>query len=256
MATSSPRLRASEEKRRPSVYWPLAAILVPAISLIARVEIIGGEKLPREGPYVLAPSHSTEFDPLIVALAVWRIGRAPRFMAKESLFKVPVLGWALRATGMVPVARSSSAAAARQTIKASKALVEHGRGVIVYPEGTLTRDPDLWPMRGKTGAVRLALADGIPLIPMAHWGAQDILPRYGKLSLWPLRRHVRVIVGDPVDISEFTDKRAQPAALIAATDRLMNAIAGLQSQLRGEPAPAERWNPADHGQRETGRLES
>ena len=85
-------------------------------------------------------------------------------------------------------------------------LVEHGRGVIVYPEGTLTRDPDLWPMRGKTGAVRLALADGIPLIPMAHWGGQDILPRYGKLSFWPLRRQVQVIVGDPVDISEFSGK--------------------------------------------------
>ena len=255
MATSSPRLRASDEKRRPSVFWPLAAVLVPILSLIARVEIIDGEKLPREGPYVLAPSHSTEFDPLIVALAVWRLGRAPRFMAKESLFKVPVLGWALRATGMVPVARSSSATAARQTIQASEILVAHGRGVIVYPEGTLTRDPELWPMRGKTGAVRLALADDIPLIPMAHWGAQAILPRYGKLSLWPLRRHVRVIVGDPVDLSEFTDKRAQPAALIAATDRLMSAIAGLLSQLRGEPAPEKRWDPAEHGQRETGRLE-
>ncbi len=177
MATPSPRPRASEEKTKPSVFWPLAAIVVPLVSLIARVEIIDGEKLPRQGPYVLAPSHSTEFDPLIVALAVWRMGRAPRFMAKESLFKVPVLGWALRATGMVPVARSSSASAARQTIAASELLVEHGRGVIVYPEGTLTRDPDLWPMRGKTGAVRLALADDIPLIPMAHWGAQDILPR-------------------------------------------------------------------------------
>ena len=255
MATSSPRLRASDEKRRPSVFWPLAAVLVPILSLIARVEIIDGEKLPREGPYVLAPSHSTEFDPLIVALAVWRLGRAPRFMAKESLFKVPVLGWALRATGMVPVARSSSAAAARQTIQASEILVAHGRGVIVYPEGTLTRDPELWPMRGKTGAVRLALADDIPLIPMAHWGAQAILPRYGKLSLWPLRRRVRVIVGDPVDLSEFTDRRAQPAALVAATDRLMSAIAELLSQLRGEPAPAKRWDPAEHGQRETGRLE-
>ena len=103
--------------------------------------------------------------------------------------------------------------------------------------------------------MRLALADDIPLNPMAHWGGQAILPRYGKLSLWPLRRHVRVIVGDPVDLSEFTDKRAQPAALIAATDRLMGAIAGLLSQLRGEPAPAKRWDPAEHGQRETGRLE-
>ena len=134
--------------------------------------------------------------------------------------------------------------------------MEHGRGVIVYPEGTLTRDPDLWPMRGKTGAVRLALADGIPLIPMAHWGAQDILPRYGKLSFWPLRRRVRVILGDPVDLSDFSGRATQPAALVAGTDRLMNAIAQLLAQLRGIPAPATRWNPAEHGQKETGRLES
>jgi 1-acyl-sn-glycerol-3-phosphate acyltransferase len=176
-------------------------------------------------------------------------------MAKESLFKVPVLGWALRATGMVPVARSSSAASARQTIEASKGLVEHGRGVIVYPEGTLTRDPDLWPMRGKTGAVRLALADGIPLIPLAHWGGQDILPRYGRLSLWPLRRHVQVIVGDPVDLTEFEGRSAQPAALVAGTDRLMHDISQLLARLRGTPAPEKRWNPAEHGQKETGRLE-
>jgi 1-acyl-sn-glycerol-3-phosphate acyltransferase len=252
---SSPRRRASPEKSRPSVFWPLAAIVVPLTGLFAKIEIIDGHKLPRDGAYVLAPSHSTEFDPLIVAVAVWRMGRAPRFMAKETLFRVPVLGWALRATGMVPVARASSATAARQTIEASEILVEHGRGVIVYPEGTLTRDPDLWPMRGKTGAVRLALADGIPLIPMAHWGAQDILPRYGRLSLWPLRRPVKVIVGDPVDLSEFAGRAGQPSALIAGTDRLMNAIARLLADLRGQPAPEKRWNPAEHGQRETGRLE-
>jgi 1-acyl-sn-glycerol-3-phosphate acyltransferase len=255
VARSARRSGASSEKSRPSVFWPLAAVVVPLTGLFARIEIIDGHKLPREGAYVLAPSHSTEFDPLIIAVAVWRLGRAPRFMAKESLFTVPVLGWALRATGMVPVARSSSAAAARQTIEASKVLVEHGRGVIVYPEGTLTRDPDLWPMRGKTGAVRLALADGIPLIPLAHWGAQDILPRYGRLSLWPLRRRVQVIIGDPVDLSEFAGRAAQPAALIAGTDRLMNDISQLLARLRGTPAPAKRWNPTEHGQRETGRLE-
>lgn len=247
--------RASTEKTRPSVFWVLAALVVPVVGLIARIEIIGGDKLPREGAYVLAPSHSTEFDPLIVAVATWRMGRAPRFMAKESLFRVPVLGWALRATGMVPVARSSSAASARQTLDTANTLVTHGRGVIVYPEGTLTRDPDLWPMRGKTGAVRLALAGGIPLIPMAHWGGQEILPRYGKLSLWPLRRRVRVVVGDPIDLDEHRTEQASPGALVAGTDRLMAEISSLLAELRGEPAPAERWNPADHGQKETGRLE-
>lgn len=256
MTASTPRLRASAEKTRPSVFWPLAVIVVPLVGWFARIEIRGGEKLPRDGAYVLAPSHDSEFDPLILAVATWRMGRAPRFMAKESLFRVPVLGWALRVTGMVPVARASSATGAKQTMQNAELLVEHGRGVIVYPEGSLTRDPDLWPMRGKTGAVRLALAGGIPLIPLAHWGTQAILPRYGKLSIWPPRKRVRVLVGDPVDLSAFRDRGMQPAALVEATDVLMARLAELQGELRGQPAPAERWNPAEHGQKETGRLES
>lgn len=256
VAASSPLPRASKEKSRPSVFWPLAGVIAPLIALLFKLEIEGAEKLPREGAYVLAPNHYSEADPLAVALAVWKAGRAPRFMAKESLFRVPVLGWILRITGMVPVARSSSAASARLTIETSETLVQLGRGVIVYPEGTLTRDPGLWPMRGKTGAVRLALADDIPLIPMAHWGCQAVLPRYGKLKLWPLRRPVKVVFGDPVDIAQYRAKQSQPAALVAATDALMADVAALLSELRDEPAPAERWNPADHGQRETGRLES
>ena len=250
------RVRASAEKTKPSVFWPLAAVVVPLVGIIFKIEVEGAEKLPREGAYVVAPNHASEIDPLVVAVAVWRAGRAPRFMAKESLFRVPVLGWALRVTGMVPVARSTSASAARATLEASETLVRHGRGVIVYPEGTLTRDPDLWPMRGKTGAVRLAAAGGIPLIPMAQWGAQQVLPRYGKLKLWPPRRRVRVLIGDPIDLAGRLGTSPSPAALVSATDELMADVSGLLGQLRGEPAPAERWNPADHGQRETGRLES
>ncbi|MCH6229283.1 1-acyl-sn-glycerol-3-phosphate acyltransferase [Microbacterium sp. CFH 31415] len=244
---------ASREKTRPSVFWPLAAIAAPLIALMFKLEIQGAEKLPREGAYVLAPNHYSEADPLAVALAVWKAGRAPRFMAKESLFRVPVLGAVLRATGMVPVARASSAASARQTLETSETLVRLGRGVIVYPEGTLTREPDLWPMRGKTGAVRLALADDIPVIPMAHWGVQQVMPRYGKLKVWPLRRRVRVLFGDPVDLTAY--QAEGPVNLAGATDRVMADIAELLAQLRGESAPAERWNPADHGQKETGRLE-
>lgn len=90
--------------------------------------------------------------------------------------------------------------------------------------------------------------------PIAHWGDQKILPRYGKLSLWPLRRRVQVLVGPPVDLSAYRGMPTQPAALVAATDVIMADIAGLLSELRGEPAPAERWNPAAHGQNETGRL--
>lgn len=243
-------------EKRPFVFWLLAAIVVPLTGAFAKIEIRGRENLPPDGAYVLAPNHYSEFDPLIVAVAVWRLGRPPRFMAKESLFRVPVLGWALKATGMVPVARSSSAASARQTLKVSEVLVDQGRGVIVYPEGSLTRDPGMWPMRGKTGAVRLALTDDLPVIPMAHWGVQEIMPRYGKLRFWPPRKPVTVVVGPPVDLDDLRGLPVQPATLTAATARVMDALAGLLAGIRGVPAPDDRWDPAVHGQGETGRIES
>jgi 1-acyl-sn-glycerol-3-phosphate acyltransferase len=250
-----PRQRASREKTRPSIFWLLGGIIVPFIGYLARIEIEGAEKLPREGAYIVAPNHMTNLDPLIVAVAVWRLGRAPRFLAKESLFKVPVLGAALRATGMVPVSRTSSSAAARESIRSAEALVEHGRGVIVYPEGSLTRDPALWPMRGKTGAVRLALAGGIPLIPLAHWGVQEIMPRYGKLRLWPPRKRVRIVFGDPIDVSSYDEHANGPTSLANGTALVMDRVTDLLAGLRGEQPPAERWNPSVHGQSETGRLE-
>lgn len=237
------------------MFWLLGGIIVPAVGLLAKIEIEGEENLPEDGPFVLAPNHYSEIDPLIVAVAVWRLGRAPRFMAKESLFRVPVLGWALRATGMIPVARASTAAAAKQALDTATHLADRRAGVIVYPEGTLTRDPDLWPMRGKTGAARLALVGGIPLIPSAQWGAERILPRYGKLSLWPLRKRVRFVIGAPIDTAEYADRSAHPAAQTELTGRVMDEVAELLSGLRDEPAPEKRWEPGSHGQSETGRLE-
>lgn len=239
------------------MFWPLAAVVRPGVAVLARIEIAGGENLPIEGPYILAPNHYSEIDPLIIAVATWKMGRAPRFMAKESLFRVPVLGWALRATGMIPVARASTSGTARQTLHAAEALATEGRGVIVYPEGTLTRDPDMWPMRGKTGAVRLALEGDIPVIPLAHWGVQQIMPRYGKkVSLWPPRKTVRVLVGEPVDLSAFRTADGRPAALSAATTVVMDRIADLLGTLRGEQPPSPRWDPVAHQQKETGRFES
>ncbi|MER7796171.1 lysophospholipid acyltransferase family protein [Microbacterium sp. NPDC096154] len=245
----------SPEKSRPSWFWPLALVIVPIIGLLAKLRITGSENLPREGAYILSPNHVSEIDPLVVAVGVWRLGRAPRFMAKESLFRVPVLGAALRATGMIPVSRTSSRDSATQTMAQATALVEDGRGVIVYPEGTLTRDPQLWPMRGKSGAARLALAGGLPLIPVAHWGVQDVMGRYARgISFWPPRKPVHMVIGEPIDLSDLQDRPTEPAAIAEATDRLMKAITGLLEEIRGENAPDARWDPSSHGQTETGRL--
>jgi 1-acyl-sn-glycerol-3-phosphate acyltransferase len=241
------------EKLRPSLWWVLAALVVPFVRGVARIRILHGEKLPRSGPFILAPNHHSNIDPLVVAVTVWRLGRAPRFMAKASLFRIPVVGFLLRAVGQVPVERGGMQRGAIP-IDAAKRIVAEGHCVVVYPEGSLTRDPDIWPMRGKTGAARLALELGIPVIPAAHWGTQDLMRIYSsKLRLVP-RARIDVLFGDPVDLSAWAGRATDATALQAATGAIMTAITSLLEELRGEPAPAERWDPAKHGQAETGRF--
>ncbi len=109
-------------------------------------------------------------------------------------------------------------------------------------------------MRGKSGAVRIALETGVPLIPAAHWGAQKILPRWGKrISLFP-RKTVDIVIGEPLDLSSWHGKQTDAKALAEATLVVMQAITRLLEGLRGETAPVERWDPAAHGQSEFGRI--
>lgn len=244
------RPRFAPEKTKPSFFWVLATLVLPLWSLMVRYRF-HGKPLPTTGPFVLAPNHYSEIDPVVMGAAAWKLGRAPRFMAKASLFKVPVLGWLLRSSGQIPVERAGSKSSA--AYHAAEDLVDKGRMVIVYPEGSLTRDSELWPMRGKTGAVRLALEHGIPVIPIAHWGTQELMPRYAK-KIHPFpRKTIDVLVGEPVDLSAYAG-RMDASSLNAATTEVMDAIAALLGQLRGELPPAERWDPSKHAQAETGRF--
>lgn len=240
------------DKVRPSIFWLLGALVLPmwALSVNYRYR---GHALPQTGAFVLSPNHYSEIDPIVTGVAAWKLGRAPRFMAKASLFKVPVLKWLLNASGQIPVERAGSKS--HTAFRAAQQLVDKGRMVIVYPEGSLTRDPELWPMRGKTGAIRLALEHNIPVIPVAHWGTQQLMPRYGKKVHLFQRKRIDINVGVPLDLSEFAGK-TDAASLNAATDRLMAEIARLLGELRGESAPTERWDPSKHQQTETGRFEA
>lgn len=242
------------QRRKPEklIRWRIVAgLAIPIFEFFARYRMRGLDHIPKRGAFVITPNHVSNFDPLTTAYLVWRAGRVPRFLAKASVFRVPVLGWLLRYTGQIPVERGSGASNA---LAAASRLITDELAVIVYPEGTLTRDPDEWPMRGKTGAARLALEHGIPLVPMAHWGVQRILPRYGgRLSLFP-RKNVEMLVGPPLDLSPWAG-RTDAAALAEATTALMNEIARLLGELRGETPPVERWDPVAHGQSEYGRFE-
>lgn len=231
-----------------------ASVVIPIFRFSARYHWHGPKRLPEDGAFVLAPNHFTNIDPLVVGTAVWLSRRAPRFLAKASIFKVPVVGKLMTGMGQIPVERSGRTRMS-DPLGGGRSLVEQGGAIIVYPEGTLTRDPDLWPMRGKTGAVRIALENDVPIIPMAHWGTQRIMARYSKkLRLFPPSR-VDVIVGDPVDLSAYRGRPLDQKMLLEATEIVMQRITELLEELRGEPAPAIRWDPAANNQKETGRFE-
>ena len=231
-------------------WWIIASLAIPIFEFFGRYRMRGLDHIPKHGAFVIAANHVTNFDPLTTAYLVWRAGRVPRFLAKASVFRVPLLGALLRFTGQIPVERAGGGP---DPLAAAGRLIDDELAVVVYPEGTLTRDPDEWPMRGKTGAVRLALEHGIPLIPMAHWGVQKILPRYGgRLRFFP-RSDVEMLVGPPLDLTPWAG-RTDAAALSQATRALMDAIAALLGELRGETPPAERWNPSAHGQSEYGKI--
>ncbi|WP_396288775.1 lysophospholipid acyltransferase family protein [Curtobacterium sp. KT1] len=232
----------------------VASIVIPTFRFSSNYHWYGPNRLPADGAFVLAPNHFTNIDPLVVGTAVYLSRRAPRFLAKASLFKVPVFGKLMSGMGQIPVERSGRTRLS-DPLGGGRSLIEQGGAIIVYPEGTLTRDPDLWPMRGKTGAVRIALENDVPLIPMAHWGTQGIMARYSnKLRLFP-RSRVDVIVGDPVDLSAYRGRPIDQQMLVEATEVLMQHITALLEQLRGEQAPTTRWDPAANNQKETGRFE-
>jgi len=243
-------------KREKTFGWRvIAALLIPLLLAVGRYHIRDGHKMPRTGPVIIAPNHYSNLDPVTTGYLVWKLGRVPRFLAKASVFKVPVIGRILRATGQIPVERQGGNRNT-QSLAEAGGLVEDGLAVIVYPEGTLTREPELWPMRGKSGAVRMALEHDVPIVPLAHWGVQQILPRYSKkVSLFP-RKDIDAMVGDPVDLSPWKGKQITHELLAEATEAVMVEITKLLEQLRGETAPAVRWTPADHGQSEIGRFES
>jgi 1-acyl-sn-glycerol-3-phosphate acyltransferase len=242
--------RTSREKT--AIFRTFAGLLIPFMELVGSYRVHGAENLPDRGPVVVAPNHYSDIEPVVIGYALYKLKRMPRFLAKDSLFRVPVLGWMLTKAGQVPVQRAGKSGAT--TLTAARSIAAAGHAVVIYPEGTLTRDPDLWPMRGKLGAVRTALDAGVPLIPAVSWGAQRILPRYGRISLFP-RKRVDIVFGPPLDLSAFAGRSGDPKALGEATLLLMNTLAAMLGELRNETPPVERWDPADHGQSEIGRFQ-
>jgi 1-acyl-sn-glycerol-3-phosphate acyltransferase len=217
----------------------VARIVRPTLFATTRATWRGAENLPHDRGFVVAANHVTMVDPLTTAHFLYDNGFAPRILAKESLFRVPLVGAVLRGTGQVPVHRGTSRAA--DSLRSAEQAIVDGECVVVFPEGTLTREPDMWPMAARTGVARLALATRAPVIPLAHWGTHRLLDRYGKLPRPFPRKPVTVVAGPPVDLADLYDRPLDAATLREATERVMDAITALLEEIRGEKAPAERY---------------
>lgn len=230
---------------RDSGFWLrlAATILRPVILLTTRRVWRGASEITsRPGGLVVAANHLSWVDPVTVGHFVYSgARRAPRFLAKAELFRLPVIGRVIRGCGQIPVYRATrdAAAALREAIGG----VERGECLIIYPEGTCTRDPNLWPMVAKTGVARVALTTGAPVIPVAQWGPQRMLP-YGskRPHLFP-RTKILVIAGPPVDLSAFAGQEQTSEVLRAATAVIMGEVSKLLGELRGEQPPAVPFDP-------------
>ena len=243
-------MRTADQRSLPLAYRFVVSVVRPLLRLLTKQDWRGMENIPATGGFVAVPNHLSHIDPLTFGHFMYDSGRPVYFLGKESVFRVPVIGWIVTKAQQIPVYRGTSQAS--DAYRAAVAAVRAGRPVGVYPEGSLTRDPDIWPMRGKTGAARIALETRSPVIPVAMWGPQELLAPYAKLPKLLPRKTMRITAGAPVDLTDLYDVPDQRAAVAEATRRIMAALTSQLETIRGEVAPVERYDPAHHGQSEFG----
>lgn len=220
-------------------FW--TKILIPVLRACMKREWSGGENIPKTGRVIVASNHLSYLDVLVLTHFLYKNGRAPRYLGKSGVFKVPVVGRVILAAGQIPVERETGDA--RKAVDHAKILLEKGHLLGVYPEGTLTRDDDLWPMVAKTGCARLALLTDTPVIPIVQWGSQKVIPRYtNKIKLFP-RQTIQMRAGKPVDLSRWKGKHEDSQALIEATAEIMRVITEMLEEIRGEKRPAVIFDP-------------
>jgi 1-acyl-sn-glycerol-3-phosphate acyltransferase len=229
------------------------AILYPINLLLFRRKWRNIEGIPETGPAIIVMNHISVIDPVVMAAFIWDTGRVPRFMIKSTLFTKPVIGWVFRTAQQIPVQRGSSAA--RSAVDAAHAALAAGEVVIIYPEGTTTRDPEIWPMQARTGIARMALdSPGVPIIPVGQWGTQHIISHRDSVGDTPPAKRRRKLhlgripvstsIGAPVPLDDLRERPLSLDVLRETTERIMVAVRDEVAVLRGETPPEAFYKPA------------
>lgn len=224
----------------------LIVVCYPLTRLLGRRRFEGLHYIPETGPILVVCNHVSYLDPIFTGVFMHRRGRIPRFLAKQGLWRMPVVGQVLSSAGQIPVRRNSPEASA--SLQAAQQALADGKAVLIYPEGTVTRDPDRWPMVARTGAARLALGNDVPVVPVVSWGTQRVYDHYGRRFRPLPRTDVVVRAGAPVDLSDLRRQPVDENVLRQATDRMMRRVRDLLAEVRREPAPPGFFDSANGGQ--------
>lgn len=218
-------------------------VLYPLTRLLGRRDYQGMERLHRTGGMLVVGNHISHLDPMYDAVLIHKAGRIPHILAKAGLWKVPVVGAAVRGTGQIPVERGGGAG--QSAVETASNTLDDGGVVLIYPEGTVTREPDFWPMRPRPGVAVLAMSTDAAVVPIVHWGTQNVYNSYAarrKLHLFP-RQDVKVVVGPDIDVSAYRGRQSDPRAIRDVSMLIMNSIAELLGEVRGEKPPAQLFDP-------------
>lgn len=218
-------------RETPLLYRVVSAVLRPLVAVIVRPRIDGVVNVPSTGPAILCSNHLSMLDPFVLAL---NVPRTVFFLAKGEYF-VHRWRWLFESLGVIPVARGGGAAG-ESSLTRGQQVLDAGAVLGLYPEGT--RSPDGRLYRGKTGAVRLAIRSGAPIVPIAVIGSHEVMPPHAR---WPRRGPVTVRFGTPVDLAHLHGRDHDPQVLRAATDALMARIADLSGQTYVDVYAAQAW---------------
>jgi len=220
--------------------WLMLIVFHPMADLIFRREVWNSARIPAHGPAIIVANHISIADPVSFARGVWDAGRIPQFLAKNTLYR-GAFGAILRSAGQIPVYRATSAA--QDSLRAAVAALERGEVVCIYPEGTVTRDPDWWPMVAKNGVARLVLAVDSPVIPVGQWGPQLTHDYHTKKwSVFPRKKTI-CNVGEAVDLSAYRGRPITPELLCEITDEVMISVREQLAEIRQEqPPPMFYWD--------------
>ncbi|WP_016905432.1 lysophospholipid acyltransferase family protein [Streptomyces xiaopingdaonensis] len=207
----------------------IKAVLGPVLRVLFRPKVEGGDRIPDEGPVILAGNHLTFIDSLILPLVTKRqvffIGKDEYVSGKG--FKGRLMAWFFTGVGMIPVDRDGGRGGVA-ALMTGRRVLEEGQLFAIYPEGT--RSPDGRLYRGRTGIARLTLMTGAPVVPFAMIGTDEVQPGGKGLPRLGGGRRIRVRFGEPLDFSRYDGMDRDRYVLRAVTDEVMSEVMELSGQ--------------------------